>query len=141
MRRQNAVCKIMLKCVESRASFIAVRGTVHLVKFIGKGCSISFLSAYVMLLSTTGYKVLKYSSQIHMASWPRNNRTNLYNFRFVLILVCFSPQIFCHRLAISISISIFSLAISVLEYYTANNVMSCFSAQRCFLPKTQSSLL
>ena len=24
--------------------------------------------------------------------------------------------------------SIFSLAISVLEYYTANNVMSCFSA-------------
>ena len=31
----------MLKCVESRA-FIAVRETVHLVKFIGKGRSIFF---------------------------------------------------------------------------------------------------
>ena len=30
--------------------------------------------------------------------------------------------------------SIFSLPISVLEYYTANNVMSCFGAYRCFLP-------
>ena len=46
--------------------FIAVRETVHLVKFIGKGCSICFSSAYVTLLSTTGYKVLKYLSQIHM---------------------------------------------------------------------------
>ena len=46
--------------------FIAVRETVHLVKFIGKGCSIFFSSAYVTLLSTTGYKVLKYSSRIHM---------------------------------------------------------------------------
>ena len=67
---------------------IAVRETVHLVKFIGKGCSIFFSSAYVTLLSTTGYKVLKYSSRIHMVC---NNRTNLYNFRFVLTLVCFSP--------------------------------------------------
>ena len=33
------------------------------------------------------------------STWPPNNRTNLYNFRFVLMLVCFSPQIFCHRLA------------------------------------------
>ena len=45
--------------------FIAVRETVHLVKFIGIGCSICFSSAYVMLLSSTGYKVLKYLSQIH----------------------------------------------------------------------------
>ena len=45
---------------------IAVRETVHLVKFIGKGCSIFFSSAYVTLLSTTGDKVLKYSSRIHM---------------------------------------------------------------------------
>ena len=36
--------------------FIAVRETVHLVKFIGKGCSIFFSSAYVTLLSTTGDK-------------------------------------------------------------------------------------
>ena len=57
MRRPNAEGKIMLKCVESRASFITVRETVHLVKFIGKGCSICFSSAYVTLLNTTGYKV------------------------------------------------------------------------------------
>ena len=29
---------------------------------------------------------------------PHNNRTKLYNFRFVLMLVCFSAQIFCRRL-------------------------------------------
>ena len=46
--------------------FIAVRETVRLVKFIGKGCSIFFSSACVTLLSTTGYNVLKYSSRIHM---------------------------------------------------------------------------
>ena len=46
--------------------FIAVPETVNLVKFIGKGCSIFFSSAYVTLLSTRGYKVLKYSSRIHM---------------------------------------------------------------------------
>ena len=33
--------------------FIAVRETVHLVQFIGKGCPIFFSSAYVTLLSTT----------------------------------------------------------------------------------------
>ena len=37
--------------------FIAVQETVHLVKFIGKGWSIFFSSAYVTLLRTTGYKV------------------------------------------------------------------------------------
>ena len=35
--------------------FIAVYETVHLIKFIGKGCSIFVLRAYVTLLSTTGY--------------------------------------------------------------------------------------
>ena len=30
---------------------------------------------------------------------PHNNRTMLYDFRFVLMLVCFSAQIFCRRLA------------------------------------------
>ena len=49
--------------------FIAVREKVHLVKFIGKGCSIFFSSAYVTLLGTTGYKVLEYSSRIHMPIW------------------------------------------------------------------------
>ena len=56
---------------------IAVRGTVHLVKFIGKGCSISFLSAYVTLLSTTGYKVLKYSSRIHMVYLAAQQKNKL----------------------------------------------------------------
>ena len=39
--------------------FIAVHERVRLVKFIGKGCSIFFSSAYVTLLSTTCYKVLR----------------------------------------------------------------------------------
>ena len=68
--------------------FIAVRETVHLVKFIGKDCSISFSSAHVTLLSTTGYKVLKLSSRIYMASLAAQQQNN---FRFVLILVCFCP--------------------------------------------------
>ena len=38
-----------------------------------------------------------------VSTWPHNNRTNLHNFRFVLMLVCFPPQIFCHRLARSTS--------------------------------------
>ena len=37
--------------------FKAVHKTVHLVKFIGKGCPIIFSSAYITLPSTTGYKV------------------------------------------------------------------------------------
>ena len=59
---------------------IAVRGTVHLVKFIGKGCSISFLSAYVTLLSTTGYKVLKYSSRIRMVYLAAQQQNKLIQF-------------------------------------------------------------
>ena len=51
--------------------FIAVRETVHLVKFIGKGCSIFFSSAYVS--GTTGCKILQYSSRIHMVYLPHNN--------------------------------------------------------------------
>ena len=58
--------------------FIAVRETVHLVKFIGKGCSIFFFfsSAYDTLLSTTGYKVLKYSSRIHMVYLAAQQQKN-----------------------------------------------------------------
>ena len=53
-------------CGVREQGFIAVHETVHLVKFIGKGCSnFFFLSAHVTLLSTTGYKVLKYASRIH----------------------------------------------------------------------------
>ena len=55
--------------------FIAVHETVHLVKFIGKDCSFFFSSAYVTLLSTTGYKVLTYSSLITMRDLK--HRTNL----------------------------------------------------------------
>ena len=109
--------------------FIAVRVTVHLVKFIGKGCSIFFLSAYVALLSTTGYKVLKYSSRIRVVYLAAQQQNKLIQFP-----VCANVQCAFH---VTFSVtglreahpnSIFSLAISVLEYYTANNVMSCFSA-------------
>ena len=60
--------------------FIAVRVTVHLVKFIGKGCSIFFLSAYVALLSTTGYKVLKYSSRIRVVYLAAQQQNKLMQF-------------------------------------------------------------
>ena len=60
--------------------FIAVRETVHLVKFIGKGCSIFFSNTYVMLLSTIGYKVLKYSSQIHMVYLAAQQQNKLIQF-------------------------------------------------------------
>ena len=57
--------------------FIAVRETVHLVKFIGKGCSFFFFSsAYDTLLSTTGYIVLKYSSRIHMVYLAAQQQKN-----------------------------------------------------------------
>ena len=61
--------------------FIAVPETVHLVKFMGKGCSIFFFSsAYVTLLSTTGYKVLKYSSRIHMVYLAAEQQNKLTQF-------------------------------------------------------------
>ena len=64
--------------------FITVRETVHLVKFIGKGCLIFFASAYVTLLSTTGYEVLKYSSRIHMVYPPGGGGTAIYGlYRYV----------------------------------------------------------
>ena len=57
-----------------------MRETVHLVKFIGKGCSFFFSSAYVTLLSTTGYKVLKYSSRIHMVYLAAQQQNKLIQF-------------------------------------------------------------
>ena len=96
--------------------FIAVRETVHLVKFIGKGCSIFFSSAYVTLLSTTGYKVLKYSSQIHMVYLAAQQQN-----KFIQFPVCANVAWCAFHLRHPNSIC-------SLEYYTANNVMSCFSA-------------
>ena len=61
--------------------FIAVHETVHLLKFIGKGCSICFSSAYVTLLSTTGYKVIKYLSQIHMVYLAAQQQNKLIQFQ------------------------------------------------------------
>ena len=59
---------------------IAVHETVHLVKFIGKGSPFFFLSAYVTLLSTTGYKVLRYSSRIHVIYLATEQRNKLIQF-------------------------------------------------------------
>ena len=112
--------------------FIAVLETVHLVKFIGKGCSIFFSSAYVRLLSTTGYKVLKYSSRIHMVYLAAQQQNKLIQFPVcanIGVLFCaFHLRYSVTDLREAHPNSIFSLAISVLEHYTANNVMSCFSA-------------
>ena len=77
--------------------FKAVHEAVHnQVKFIGKGFSIFQSSAYATLLSTTGYCIVPDSFGIYLAAQQQNK---LINFRFVLMLVCFSAQVFCHRLA------------------------------------------
>ena len=113
--------------------FIATHEMVHLVKFTGKGCSI-FFCAYVTLLSTTGYKVLKYSSRNHMVYLAAQQQNKLIQFP-----VCaYVGVLFTLGLREPHPNSIFSLAILVLEYHIANNVTSCLSAYRCFLPKTQS---
>ena len=54
MRRLNAVGKIMLKCVGEQG-FMAVRETVHLVKFIGNGCSIFFRVLMLAVLQDIKY--------------------------------------------------------------------------------------
>ena len=71
--------------------FIAVRETVHFVKFIGKGC---LIFVRVLMLRYIVQQDIKYYSirpGFIWSTWPHNNRTKLYNFRFVLMLVCFSP--------------------------------------------------
>ena len=70
--------------MESRASKLFKK--VHLVKFRGKGCSNHFFETEGnSYYATTGYKIL-YST--YLVAQP--NITNLYNFLFVLMLVCFS---------------------------------------------------
>ena len=58
------------------------------------------------------------------STWPRNNRTNLYNFRFVLMLVCLSPQIFCHRPARSTS---------KLDFLFSNFGFRVLHSQKCYV--------
>ena len=59
--------------------FIAMRETLHLVKFIGKGCLI-FFRVLMLRYSTTGYKVLKYSSRIHMVYLAAQQQNKLIQF-------------------------------------------------------------
>ena len=100
--------------------FIAVRETVHLVKFIGKGCSIFFR---VFMLR---YLVLQ-DIMYYLAAQQQNKLIQFPVFAdigVVLILDILSQA--CEK-----HIQTRFLAISVLEYYrhyTANNVMSCLSA-------------
>ena len=64
--------------------FIAVHERVHLVKFIQASVAQFFFSnAYVTLPSTTGYKqykVLKYSSRIHMVYLAAQQQNKLIQF-------------------------------------------------------------
>ena len=75
MRRHNAVDKIMLKCVESRASQLCVKRCIYRQRLFN-----FFSSAYVTLLSITGYKVLKYSSRIHMVYLAAQQQNKLIQF-------------------------------------------------------------
>ena len=82
MRRHNTVGKIMLKCVEIRASQLYMKRCIWL-NLQAKVARFFFLSAYVTLLSTTGYKVLKYLSRIHMVYLAAQQLNKLLQF-----LVC-----------------------------------------------------
>ena len=79
--------------------FKAVHKTVHLVKFT--------------LLNTTGYKVL------YGAYLAPQQQNKLYNFRFVLMLVSIQLRNPATGSQKANTNPIFSLEISVLEYYTA----------------------
>ena len=61
-------------------------------------------------------------------TWLHSNRTNFYNFQFVLMLVAFQLRNPATGWRKANANPIFSLAISVLEYYTARNVVPCFGA-------------
>ena len=78
-----------------------------------------------MLLSTTGYKVLKYSSHIHMVYLAAQQQNKLMQFPVCANVGVLLTLDIVTGLREAHPNSIFSLAISVLEYYTANNVMSC----------------
>ena len=97
--------------------FIAVRETVHLVKFIGIGCSIFLFEC--LCYATYGYKVLKYSSRIHMVYLAAQQQNKLIQFP-----VCANTGVLFILESLRYSVtglrevhpnSIFSLAISVLE--------------------------
>ena len=63
----------------------AVHKTVHLVKFIGKGCSIFFECLhYATLIVLQDIMFIKYCM---VPTWQYINRTKLYNFLLVQILI------------------------------------------------------
>ena len=66
--------------------FKAVHKTVHFITEIYRQSLLNFFSsAYITLICT---KDIKYC-MVPIRTWPHNNRTNLCNFWFVLILGCF----------------------------------------------------
>ena len=60
--------------------FIAVHETVPLVKCMGKGFSIFFRVLMLRYVGTTGYKVPKYSSRIHMVYLAAQQQYKLIQF-------------------------------------------------------------
>ena len=106
--------------------FKAVHKTVHLVKFIGRGCSIFFRERI------SSYLVLQDIKNCMVPTWPHNDRTNLYSFKFVLMVFFSDQRNSPTGLREALTHSIFSLAISVLEYYTA-----MFQCIECYLTETE----
>ena len=86
--------------------FKAVHKMVHLVKFIGKGCFF-FLSAYITLLWLPGTQQQNKLKQFLV---------------FANVGVLFSLEILPQACEKHIQLD-FPLAISILEYYTARNVV------------------
>ena len=63
---------------------------VHLVKFIGKGCSIFFECLHYATLIVLQDIILNFIKYCMVPTWQYNNRTKLYNFLLVQNYWCAS---------------------------------------------------
>ena len=111
--------------MESRASKLFIKRCIWLNKQ-AKVAQFFFSSAYITLLITTGYKVL-YGT--YLAAH--------YTYRFVLMLVCFSVQKFCHGLARSTYKPDFlfsNFGFGVLHSQKSYIMFRCIE---CYVPKTE----
>ena len=87
MRRQNIAeyCGYVKMCGEQGCS---QKGALGQIYKIAQFFSQVFMLPY-LVLQDINYCIRPGFVSVVRSIWPHNNRTNLYNFRFVLKLVCF----------------------------------------------------
>ena len=74
--------------MDGKQSFNAVHKTVHLVKFQNRQGLLNFFFRVLIVRYLVPQDIVLYGTPGMVPTWPHNNSTDLYNFRFVL--VCFS---------------------------------------------------